>query len=45
MYPDAVEYLPPNSPPPLFNHEEVNFFIDIDNARDKDMQRSKTGIL
>ena len=45
MYPDAVEDLPPNSPPPRGNYVEVNCFIDIDHAGYKVTQISQTGIL
>ena len=45
MYPDAVEDLPPNSPPPRVNPVEINYFIDSDHAGDKVALISQTGIL
>ena len=35
MYPDAVEYLPHNSPPPQGNPVEVNCSVDNDYGGDK----------
>ena len=35
MYPNVVEDLPHNSPPPRVNHVEVNCFVDSDHAGDK----------
>ena len=45
MYPDAVEDLPPNAPPPRGNPVEINCFVDSDHAGDKITRRSQTGIL
>ena len=45
MYPDTVEDMPPNSPPPRGNPVEVNCFVDSDHAGDKVTRRSQTGIL
>ena len=45
MYPDAVEDLPPNAPPPRGNPVEMNTFVDSDHAGDKVTRRSQTGIL
>jgi hypothetical protein len=45
MYPDAVEDLPLNAPPPRGNPIEVNCFVDSDHAGDKITRRSQTGII
>ena len=45
MYPDAVEDLPPNSPPPQGNPVEINVFVDSYHAGDKVIRISQTGIL
>jgi hypothetical protein len=45
MYPDAIEDLPPNAPPPRGNPVEINCFVDSDHAGDKITRRSQTGIL
>ena len=45
MYPDAVEDLPPNAPPPRGNPVQINCFVDSDHAGDKVTRRSQTGIL
>jgi hypothetical protein len=45
MYPDAIEELPPNAPPPRGNPIEVNCFVDSDHAGDKITRRSQTGII
>ena len=40
MYPDAVEDLPPNAPPPRGNPVEINCFVDSDHAGDKITRKS-----
>ena len=45
IYPDAVEDLPHNHPPPRGTTVEVNCFVDSDRAGDKVTWISKTGIL
>ena len=45
MYPDAIEDIPPNAPPPRGNPVEINCFVDSDHAGDKTTRRSQTGIL
>ena len=45
MYPDTVEYLPPNSLPPQGNPAEVNCFVDSDHSGDNIIRISRTGIL
>ena len=35
MYPDALKYMPTNSPPSRGNHVEVNCFVDSDHDGDK----------
>ena len=45
MYPDAVEELPPNAPPPRGNVLELSCFVDSDHAGDTKTRRSQTGII
>ena len=45
MYPDAVEDLPPNAPPPRGNPVKMNCFVDSDHAGDQVTRRSQTGII
>jgi hypothetical protein len=45
FYPDAVEELPPDMPPPKGPATELVAFVDADHAHDQVTRRSVTGIL
>ena len=45
LYPDAVDYMPPNMPEPLGMSVQINAFVDADLAGDSTTRRSQTGIL
>ena len=45
IYPDALEEIPPNAPPPRGNPIQVNCFVDSDHAGDRLTRRSQTGII
>ena len=45
MYPDVVEDMPPNSPPPWGNPVEINVFVDSEHVRDKVTRRLQYWII
>ena len=45
MYPDAIDYLPPNRLPPLGKSVQINAFVDADHAGESTTRRSQTGII
>ena len=45
MYPEAIDYIPPNMPPPLGKSVQINAFVDADHAGELTTRRSQTGIL
>ena len=45
LYPDAVDYLPPNAPPSLGESVQINAFIDADLAGEQTTRRSQTRII
>ena len=45
MYPDAIDFLPPNMPPALGKSVQINAFVDADHAGELTTRRSQTGIL
>ena len=45
MYPDAVEDIPEDMPPPKGNAVTITTFVDADHARDKLTRRSVSGVL
>jgi len=45
MYPDTVEDIPHNMPPPKGRSVKITAFVDADHARDKLTRRSVTGIV
>ena len=45
MYPNAVEDLPPDYPPPRFNPVKVNCLVVSDHSRDKITQISQNDTL
>lgn len=45
LYPDAMEDMPPNAPPPRGNPFEINCFVDSDHVSDRVTRRSQTGII
>ena len=45
LYPDAIDYLPPNMPEALGRSVQINAFVDADLAGESTTRRSQTGIL
>ena len=45
LYPDAVDYLPPNAPPSLGESVQINAFVDADLAGEQTTRRLQTGII
>ena len=45
MYPDAVDFIPPNMPRPLGKSVQINAFVDADHAGELTTRRSQTGII
>ena len=45
LYPDAIDYIPPNMPTPLGKSIQINAFVDSDLAGEQTTRRSQTGIL
>ena len=45
LYPDAIDYIPPNMPTPLGKLIQINAFVDSDLAGEQTTRRSQTGIL
>ena len=45
LYPDAVDYIPPNMPEALGKSVQINAFVDADLAGESTTRRSQTGIL
>ena len=45
LYPDSIDYLPPNAPKPLGASIQINAFVDSDLAGEQTTRRSQTGIL
>ena len=45
LYPDSIDYLPPNAPPPLGKSLQINAFVDADLAGELTTRRSQTGII
>ena len=45
MYPDAVDLIPPNMPPPRGKPVQINAFVDADLAGETTTRRSQTGII
>ena len=45
LYPDAIDYLPPNAPPSLGESVQINAFVDADLAGEQTTRRSQTGII
>ena len=45
LYPDAIEDMPPNAPPPRDNPVEINYFLDSDHASDRITRCYQTRII
>ena len=45
IYPDAVKYLPPNSPPPRGNPIQDSCSVDSNHSGDKIISRYQSGII
>ena len=45
LYPDAIDYVPPNMPEPLCHEVQINAFVDVDLAGEYITRRSQTDIL
>ena len=45
FYGNVKESIPPNLPDPMGKDVDLRMYVDIDHARDKSTQRSRTGLL